>query len=203
MLNHTGKKYASVGVAREDGRKKGEYTCIFIDTVKFQIMHDTTFWLSESPRKVSKSWDAASKRICTHVFIKDRHSSKLLHILNTHFDHKSEMARLESSHLILNHIQKIKSNHPIILTGDLNEEKSKAGVQNLLTEFNDPLVNNCELKGISSTYNGFDFENFNDIRIDYILYKFAKPIYYKHIFERRTETLFVSDHYPVLAKFEY
>ncbi|MBD0285605.1 MAG: endonuclease, partial [Flavisolibacter sp.] len=54
------KQYKYVGVGRDDGKQKGEYSAIFYDTARLQLLQTETFWLSEQPNVPgSKSWDAA------------------------------------------------------------------------------------------------------------------------------------------------
>ncbi|RYZ56708.1 MAG: endonuclease/exonuclease/phosphatase, partial [Chitinophagaceae bacterium] len=57
-------QYKSVGVGRDDGKEKGEYSAIFYDTTRLQVLQSNTFWLSLTPEVAgSKSWDAAITRI--------------------------------------------------------------------------------------------------------------------------------------------
>ena len=58
--------YSYVGVGRDDGKEKGEYTAILFRNSRFGLLHDSTRWLSETPEVPgSKSWDAAITRIVT------------------------------------------------------------------------------------------------------------------------------------------
>jgi len=41
--------YQFVGVGRDDGKEKGEYSAIFYDASKFQVLQSNTFWLSTQP----------------------------------------------------------------------------------------------------------------------------------------------------------
>jgi endonuclease/exonuclease/phosphatase family metal-dependent hydrolase len=55
-----------VGVGRDDGKEKGEYSAIYYDTTRLQVLLSGTFWLSLTPEVAgSKSWDAAITRIVT------------------------------------------------------------------------------------------------------------------------------------------
>src|SRR6476660_1833457 len=38
--------YKYVGVGREDGKEKGEFSAIFYDTSRLQLLQSQTFWLS-------------------------------------------------------------------------------------------------------------------------------------------------------------
>lgn len=41
----------------------GEYSSIFFNNLKFELIKSETFWLSKTPNIVSKSWDVALPRI--------------------------------------------------------------------------------------------------------------------------------------------
>ena len=57
--------YDYIGVARDDGKKEGEYSAIFYRTDKFEVVKSGNFWLSENPEKPGLGWDAVCVRICT------------------------------------------------------------------------------------------------------------------------------------------
>ena len=86
-------EYKTVGVGREDGKTKGEYSPILFKTSKLKLIKSNTFWLSETPDKVSKGWDAALERICTYALFEQINTKKQFLIFNTHFDHIGINAR--------------------------------------------------------------------------------------------------------------
>ena len=57
--------FAWFGVGRDDGEKGGEFSPIFFSKSKFILIESGTFWLSETPEKPSKGWDAALNRVVT------------------------------------------------------------------------------------------------------------------------------------------
>ena len=61
------KKWEFVGVGRDDGATKGEYSPIFYNSEVHDLISWRCFWLSETPDRPGKGWDAASVRICTVV----------------------------------------------------------------------------------------------------------------------------------------
>jgi hypothetical protein len=83
-------------VGRDDGKEKGEFSAIFYDTNRLQVLNSGTFWLSETPEKPSKGWDAAYNRVCTYAVFKDKKSQKEFIALNLHFDHIGNVARVKS-----------------------------------------------------------------------------------------------------------
>ncbi|HTH32054.1 MAG TPA: hypothetical protein VL946_11965, partial [Lacibacter sp.] len=59
-------QFKYVGGGRDDGKTKGEYSSIFYDTIKLQLLSSNMFWLSETTSVAgSKGWDAAITRIVT------------------------------------------------------------------------------------------------------------------------------------------
>ena len=122
--------YEYVGVGRDDGKTKGEFSAIFYDTQKLDLLKEDTFWLSETPEKVSVGWDAAMERVCTYALFKDKDSEKRFWVFNSHFDHIGEKAREESAKLILSKIEEINTEDlSVIFLGDLNLELNNPGVQ--------------------------------------------------------------------------
>src|SRR5512138_3465563 len=93
--------YAMVGVGRDDGKQKGEYSAILYRTSAFELRDENTFWLSETPEVPgSKSWDAAITRVVTWARFRDIKSKKVFFAFNTHFDHMGKEARRESAKLL-------------------------------------------------------------------------------------------------------
>ena len=120
-LNFSLSEYSFVGIGREDGKKKGEFCPIFFNKYRFELIESETFWLSETPEKISVGWDAALERICTYAKFKDLENNREFWVFNTHFDHIGVKARNESVELILKKIKEVnKGKIPILLTGDFN-----------------------------------------------------------------------------------
>jgi len=193
--------YSMVGLGREDGDAKGEYCSILFDTTRMNCLWDSTFWLSDTPHRISRGWDAALERIATVGLFADKTSEKKLYVINAHFDHKGKKARYESARLLTSFAAEIgESGIPVVLTGDLNCVPESRPLKQLLSLFDDPSVVTGEALTPKGTFNGFDPELRPDKRIDYILLFGLMPLQYRHLIERRTERLFVSDHYPVICQ---
>src|SRR3970040_241981 len=82
-------QYGTIGTAR-DGIGKGEASNIYFKKDRLAVMESNTFWLSETPDKISKGWDAAFNRICTYGLFQDLRTKKKFWIFNTHLDHVGE-----------------------------------------------------------------------------------------------------------------
>jgi endonuclease/exonuclease/phosphatase family metal-dependent hydrolase len=106
-LNTNLTEYSYVGVGRDDGKTKGEYSPIYYKKTLFELLKTETFWLSKTPGSISVGWDASMERICTYGYFKVRNSDKKLWIFNSHFDHIGKIAREESAKLILKKISEL------------------------------------------------------------------------------------------------
>ena len=52
-IDSTLRNYNYIGVGRDDGKGKGEFCAIYFDTTRYEVMESSTFWLSDTPNKVS------------------------------------------------------------------------------------------------------------------------------------------------------
>ena len=183
---------------------KGEFCAIYFDTTRFEIIENSTFWLSENPEEVSIGWDASMETICTYGLFVQKESEKKIWVFNTHFDHMGSKAREESSLLILEMIKKINSqSFPIILMGDFNSLPDSAPIQKIKTDLRDALeISLDELKGPIGTYNGFNVDTPIVKRIDYIFMTNFKVHSYIHINKRLDNNRHISDHLPVMVIFQ-
>ena len=112
------------GVGRDDGKEAGEHSAIFYRKSRFAVIKNGDFWLSETPDQPSKGWDATCcNRICSWVQLTDNQTGKSFYFFSAHFDHEGTTARIESSKLILQRINAIAGNDPVIFVGDLNGDQ--------------------------------------------------------------------------------
>lgn len=194
--------YTYVGVGRDDGKQKGEYSAIYFDTTRVQCLESGTFWLSETPEQISVGWDAALERVCTWGRFLDKQSSREYYVFNTHFDHKGSVARQESAKLIIHKIKELNpASLPVVLMGDFNAQPAEAPIQVLVTYVQDALpVAPQKPIDPAGTFNGFDPASPMERRIDYIFTRGVETIAYEHIDRRRADELHVSDHLPVYLK---
>ncbi|WP_404811907.1 endonuclease/exonuclease/phosphatase family protein [Capnocytophaga canimorsus] len=190
--------YQFVGVGRDDGNSAGEYAAIFFNTNKFQLLDSGYFWLSETPEKPSKGWDATCcNRIAT--WVKLQMGKVSFYVFNTHFDHEGEIAQQESARLLQEKmLPLIKAKIPILLLGDLNitpDNKAIASIQTILKD-----TFKKEDNDHNATFNAFDLNNLPTKRIDYIfISKYLKSKNYR-IIDKKINGLYPSDHFPITAQ---
>ena len=125
--------YNWIGVGRGDGKNEGEYSPIFYKKSIFDLLDSGTFWLSETPDVPgSKGWDALCVRIVTWAKFKRIKDGSTFFHFNTHFDHFGKKAVRQSAYLLLNKIEDIAENFPVVVTGDFNCN-NRSDVYNILT----------------------------------------------------------------------
>jgi endonuclease/exonuclease/phosphatase family metal-dependent hydrolase len=196
--------YGSAGVARDDGKKAGEYSPLLYKKDLFEVIDWGTFWLSPTPGDTgSVGWDAALTRICTWARLKDLRDNREFFFLNTHFDHMGTLARKESAGLIINFIEEQARNLPVILTGDFNCTPDEEPYH-VLTNPANGLKDACLIGGSGAfcgmgTFNGFGNADETE-RIDLILLKGDWRVGSFQLLKIKQEKMFISDHWPVLAE---
>jgi endonuclease/exonuclease/phosphatase family metal-dependent hydrolase len=214
--------YEYIGVARDNGKKKGEHSAIFYRTDKFRVVEHGDFWLAEDQTRPNRGWDAACIRICTWGKFQEITTGFTFVYFNLHMDHIGTVAREESAKLILKKIQEMPQNMPVILTGDFNVDQFSPSYQLLNTSgilcdshdkaqlIYDPVI---------GTFNGFDPNSTPKGRIDHIFltgnfqvlrygiltdtYRVASPQDVSNDLRKKAnEARFPSDHFPVMAVIE-
>ncbi|GMM36593.1 hypothetical protein DASC09_039180 [Saccharomycopsis crataegensis] len=114
-------EWSYYGIGREDGITRGEYSPIFWKTSSWELLESSTFWLSETPDRPSKGWDAHLERIVGWVRLKNRKSGIKVNVYSTHFDDQGVVARREATKLIISKMQGTNDD-PSFLAGDFNTE---------------------------------------------------------------------------------
>lgn len=199
------KDYTYFGVGRDYGDERGEHTAVFYNTERVELLEEATFWLSLTPEKPSKGWDAALPRTCTYGIFLNKRDGKKFMLFNTHFDHVGVQARAESSKLILEKIKELNTeDYPVVVTGDFNLESDSPGVQVILTEMTDAhIAAGTNAFGPKGTFNGFEFNKPVERRIDYIFVSDEFEVLKSAILSDSRDTRYPSDHLPVFARLTY
>ena len=192
--------YDSVGVGRDNGKSEGEFMSIFWNKKTVKMVKWGTFWLSETPEKPSKGWDAACKRTATWALMKDKNTGKMFYFVNTHLDHRGSEARRQGLNLIVSRIDEInQKGYPMVLTGDFNMKPDDAALTGLEQRMQSarkiaPKTDN------HATLNLWG-KGKADMVIDYIYVSgFSACPEYHTVNEKYGQWKYISDHYPVYAK---
>jgi endonuclease/exonuclease/phosphatase family metal-dependent hydrolase len=192
--------YDFVGVGRDDGKQKGEYSAIFYRKNKFNVINQNTFWLSETPEVAgSKSWDAAITRVATWAKFHDKSLKKDFIFINTHFDHIGQEARKNSAKLLKQKALLLKEKLPLIITGDFNctrdEDPYKVMMDPSLLKLIDPAPKNPE-----GTFCNFGVNTMTCKPIDYIFYTSEWTSDHYTVIHDNDGKNYPSDHLPVMVE---
>lgn len=197
--------YAWIGAGRDDGKNQGEFSPIFYNKQKFELLKHGTFWLSETPETPgSTSWEAAFPRVATYGIFRDNRNEQQLLVINTHFDHLSETARQNSAKLLIARITEFSQGLPVILTGDFNTPEISPALQALMGDSSLKLTNTERLSenphtGGKSTFNGFKTDQRGPV-IDFIFVGPDIDVNRHDYLPIMKDNVFISDHWPVLSR---
>ncbi|MBN2377546.1 MAG: endonuclease/exonuclease/phosphatase family protein [Sedimentisphaerales bacterium] len=221
--------YEHVGIGREVGGK-GEYSAILYRSKRFGVLESGTFWLSDTPEKVSKGWGNNIVRICTWGRFIEKKTGKCVYVYNTHLDHESQVSREKSARLLMERIGKRRYADPFMLTGDFNagennpailylkgkksgEDKSKTegevtgeGSEEKGEVNPKPVVDSFRvLHGKAKkvgTFNGFKGVSDGD-KIDFIFVEPGIKVLEAQIVRTHKENRYPSDHFPITARLRF
>ncbi len=195
--------YEYLGVGRDDGAKKGEYTAILFDPKLYKLEDSGTFWLSPTPNTPSKGWDASLNRICSWGRFKSK-DGKRFYVFNIHYDHIGQQAREESSKLVAAKAKEInKENLPAVWMGDFNVTPDNAAYQTIVSDPNwkdARLVSKIPSYGPAGTFTGFDWEKMPDGIIDHIFVSGKIEVLRHGILTDNYGKKYPSDHFPVMVE---
>lgn len=202
------KEYTMIGGFRSD-EVNTESCPIFFKKSKFSCEKSETFWLSSNPLEMSKEkgWGAECYRIVTWGLLQDIETNESFILLNTHFDHISEMARYQSAKLIIKTIVDLQNSYgnlPIFLTGDFNGD-CKERYYKVITELlSDSFKKSPYHTGPFGTCTGVDFDpSFSWDQLLYIDYIFCSngiKICESHVLTDKIQNHYPSDHFPIMIK---
>ncbi len=190
--------YEIVGVGRDTGIKLlGESTAIMFRNDKYKLVDWGTFWLSETPDKVSIGWDAKYNRTCTWVILENRETGEQYAHINTHLDNVGVVAREKGIEMIL---EKVASfDMPVAVTGDFNFNSASDyyktltnGVLSDVSKLAETADSGCTMHDYTGRIAGspIDFICVNEQISNVKSYKIIRDTY---------DGKYVSDHYPICA----
>jgi endonuclease/exonuclease/phosphatase family metal-dependent hydrolase len=197
--------YQFVGVARDDGKEKGEYSPLGFRRDRFTLVGSGTFWLSPTPDTPSKGWDAALPRIATWARLHDRSAKRILLVVNTHFDHIGEVARQESARQIRRWIDgQRKAGETAVLMGDFNSPATSNPYAAIVEPGKGALrdsrmISRTPHYGPLGTFTGFKIAQMDPSPIDHIFVSDDVTVLRHATLTDQNGGKLPSDHYPVVA----
>lgn len=195
-------EYAFVGAGRDDGKQAGEHSAIFYRKDRFKLLENGNFWLSETPERPGKGWDATCcNRICSWARFRDLETKKDFYFFSVHFDHQGVKARIESGKLMVKKIPEIAGAAPVICVGDFNSTPETEQIQTMKSLLQDSReVSAMAPYGPAGTFNSFNYNAAMKDRIDYIFVSDQINVLKYGVLTDSYDQKFPSDHQPVVIK---
>lgn len=196
-------EYAHVGVGRDDGKDGGEHSAIFYRRSRFALLAHGDFWLSETPERPSKGWDArCCNRLASWARLRDRSSGRTLAVLSVHFDHEGEVARRESAQLLMRWAAAQRPGDRVIVLGDFNALPDNEPIRIMRSGM---LRDARELAerppyGPEATFNDFRFGTRPQWRLDYVFVSPGVRVLEHAVLTDSDGERYPSDHFPVQTR---
>lgn len=210
--------YQKIGVGRDDGKTRGEYSAILYNAERFRVDAHDTFWFSETPEVPgSKDWGNNITRICSWGRFVEKSTGRAMYHFNLHLDHQSQNSREKSVALLIRRIQARTHPDPVVVTGDFNAGEDNPAIRDMKGADNPgggypagtrnpiPLVDTFrelypDATGVG-TFNGFE-GNTDGPKIDYIFVEPGTKVLEAEILRDNDNGQYPSDHFPVLARID-
>ncbi len=192
--------YDSVITYRDDAFNS-EGCPIFYRSDIYSLIDKGSFWLSETPDVMSKSWGAQFNRVCSYVILKDNSTEKEFVVFNTHLSHVSDEARINGIQVVLDKIEEFGS-VPAVLMGDLNAIEDSKTYRSATESFLDTKYQ-TENTMKSCTYQNWGKELDREC-IDYVLV--SKTGFKTNSYKVVTDTydgVYSSDHFPLSVSLSF
>ncbi|MBR4308110.1 MAG: endonuclease/exonuclease/phosphatase family protein, partial [Oscillospiraceae bacterium] len=118
--------YSSEFVYR--GSSSQEAAPLYWKSGKFNALEQGTFWLSETPDKISYGWGATYYRTCSYAVLQPKNTNVIILAYNTHLDHQSTQAQIEGIKLVKSRMDTMETKYRnkgyteiySFVTGDFN-----------------------------------------------------------------------------------
>lgn len=198
-LVDTLKGYDSV-IEYRDEAFNSEGCPIFYNTSLYELVDKGSFWLSETPEVMSKSWGAQYNRVCSYVILTDKASGEDFVVFNTHLSHVSDEARINGIKVVLDKIAEFGS-LPAVIMGDFNALEGSVTYNSVTENFLDA-KKVAEKTSDSHTYQNWgNPEKFQ--RIDYFMVsKTGFKINSYDVLSGVHDGVYSSDHCPIVLEVE-
>lgn len=196
--------HREIGVGREDGRTAGEYSALYVDSTRFNVINEGTFWFSDTPDVPgSMTWGNRITRICTWARLADRATGDTLRVYNLHWDHESQPSREKSASQLLTRLTSDSSaGDRVLVLGDFNADEQNAAYRAVVTDrrisLRDAFRAVHDDARVVGTFNAFRGDSTGGM-IDHVLAGRRWQVLAAGIDRRRFGALWPSDHFPVWA----
>lgn len=192
--------YDSVITYRDDAFNS-EGCPIFYRSDMYALIDKGSFWLSETPDVMSKSWGAQFNRVCSYVILKDNATGTEFVVFNTHLSHVSDKARINGIQVVLDKIAEFGSK-PAVLMGDLNAKEDSETYKSATNNFYDAKYQTTNTM-TSCTYQDWGKQLDREC-IDYVM--ISKQGLKVNSYKVVTDTydgVYSSDHFPLSVSISF
>ncbi len=196
-LTETLKGYDNV-IEYRDNSPLHEACPVFYNTSRFELKDKGSFWLSETPEKMSKDWGAACYRICSYVILTEKDTKKELVVFNTHLDHVSDEARINGINVVLEKIQQF-GGLPSVIMGDFNADEESETYKAATASFFDAKYKTKKSMRCA-TYQKWG-KRLDDNNIDYFMIsKKGIKVNLYQVITTTYDNVYPSDHFQIMMK---
>lgn len=200
-------QYAVLGGGRDDGKLQGEASPLLVDKAAFAVRAHGMFWLSATPERPSKGWDAAFPRVATWAHLTRRGDGLRLLAINVHWDHIGIAARRGSAVQLRQWIAASRQpGEAVVLLGDFNAPLGEGSLQELIGPAGgaERLADSKALSrepaiGATITFNGWNPAPVSGDTIDHVLVGRGLGVQRYHALAELFDGRLASDHFPVNA----
>lgn len=200
--------YQWYGLGRDTGTvppetlsySREETMAIFWDATRVEVLDKGTFWLSETPEKVSKVASADYARTCTWCLFRHRETGVKFYHFNTHLATESAPRR-EQMEILIAQMKRVNSKRlPAFLTGDFNTDTNDAVFESLRVYLSDARAKAPQTDALA-TWNDYGAAT-GAKKYDHIFYLESRCTAREyHTLTKNYGAPYISDHYPVQAVF--
>lgn len=191
------KGYDSI-ITYRDEAFNSEGCPIFYNIELYTLVDKGSFWLSETPEVMSKSWGAQYNRVCSYVILEDNATKNQFVVFNTHLSHVSDEARINGIKVVLDKISEFGS-LPAVIMGDFNALEGSETYISVTENFLDA-QKIAPKTSDSHTYQGWgDEASFK--RIDYFMVsKTGINVESYDVLSGLHDGVYSSDHCPIVLE---
>lgn len=212
IQSHLGDSWSHIGRGRGQGETDGEFSPIFYRSDSWKLERSETRWLSETPGKPSKGWDAVLNRIVTMGEFSHKRTGTRVVVMSTHFDHVGVEARQNSAKLLIKFAKEWtqgRDEEPsaVLIGGDFNSTPDDAAYKTItapgsgMSDISD-LVPESKRYGNTLTYTSFGEPTEWPQRIDFLFIQEPRTARIKSfgvLSNSFDDQIRVSDHRAVVA----
>lgn len=192
-------KYSIFGESRHS-LLSDEYSSILFNKDKYELLDGKTLWLSNTTtKKGSKYLLSQFPRIVTYVYLKDKVTNKTFTVFNTHLDANFPFIRTKQAIILSKIIHKYQQGDFTLLCGDFNCTRLSPALRLL----------NKRLKDLSYDEMGSTLRGnvgsflYKHLPIDHIFISDNLSIDEINKITSSYNTVYPTDHYPVIANIYY